>query len=264
MIVNIVSKTLQRICIPGLLLLLAGCAQVRLYSNLPEREVNEMVAILMAHGIQSAKEEGDEGLWHITVEETRYADAVAVLSESGRPRKHRPTMEELFPKTGFTSSPAEQRIRLTYGLEQSLESTISALPGGIMDAHVHLVLPDNQPLRESTSPSRANVVVVARKSSNIDEQIPTITQIVIGSVDGLDTETVSVQTIEAEDALVFDRARLNATNQGDTTQDILTIQVEKESVPKLIGLIAAAAVSALLAFILIVMRLFRSPAPSAA
>ena len=64
------------------MLLLAGCSEVRLYSNLPEQEVNEMVAILRTSGIDSSKVEGDEGKWHITVAEASYADAAIDLANA--------------------------------------------------------------------------------------------------------------------------------------------------------------------------------------
>ena len=238
------------------LLLLTGCSEVRLYSNLPEQEVNEMVSILRTSGIQCSKLEGDEGKWHITVAEEPYADAVAILSEAGRPKKQRPTMEELFPKTGFTSSPAEQRIRLTYGLEQSLEATIAALPGGVLDARVHLVLPDNQPLRDSAKPSRANVVVIHRKGSNIENSVATIPQIIMGGVDGLEADAVSVELVEAEDTLLADRAK-RANSAGQPMTNILSIKVARESVPRFIAVLVVAGLALFVVLAFAVMKLAR-------
>lgn len=249
--------------IPLLLLLLAsGCGEVRLYSNLPEQEVNEMVAILRTSGIKCSKLPGDEQKWHIEVAEDRYADAVAILSETGRPRKQRPTIEELFPKSGFTSSPAEQRIRLTYGLEQSLEATIASLPGGVIDARVHLVLPDNQPLRKSAKPSRANVVVIHRKGSNIENAVATIPQIVMGAVDGLEADSVSVELVETEDTPLSER--IEKLRQQPTTAyaTILSIKLEKDSVPKFLGIVATAGLSSLIAVVLLFSKLGGAKKPS--
>ena len=238
------------------LLAITGCSEVRLYSNLPEQEVNEMIAILRTSSISCSKVEGEEGTWNVTVAENSYADAVAILSESGRPRKKRPTMEDLFPKTGFTSSPAEQRIRMTYGLEQSLESTIEALPGGVIDARVHLVLPDNQPLRESAKPSRANVVVVHKKGADIQDALTTIQQIVIGGVDGLDVEGVSVEMVEAEDNILAERVK--AADKGPQLSDIAGIKVAKESVSMLIGVLSVGALGICAALALLFLRM-RNP-----
>ncbi len=253
---KILSRTICAIAF----LAIAGCSEVRLYSNLPEQEVNEMIAILRTSDIACSKAEGDEGSWHITVAEDAYADAVAILSEAGRPRKKRPTMEDLFPKTGFTSSPAEQRIRLTYGLEQSLESTISALPGGVLDARVHLVLPDNQPLRDSAKPSRANVVVVHKKGADIENSLATIQQIVIGGVDGLEVDNVSVEMVESEDTVLTERSKGAA--KGSQMSNILSIKVAKESVPKLLGVLGVGGLSLLTALGLFFLR--KRPTPRAA
>ena len=48
----------------GLSLLAAGCGQVGLYSNVPEKEANEMIAILHEHDIACKKQSGDDGDWN--------------------------------------------------------------------------------------------------------------------------------------------------------------------------------------------------------
>lgn len=249
-------KNTRHILLTLALLTLTGCSETRLYSNLPEQEVNEMVAILSISGIQCTKAEGDEGKWHITVADESYADAVAILSDAGRPKKHRPTMEDLFPKTGFTSSPAEQRIRLTYGLEQSLEATISALPGGVLDARVHIVTPENQPLRDSNKPSRASVVVIHKKGADVQNAVATIPQIVMGAIDGLEADNVSVELVESEDPILLDRAS-SVTQKPTPFQDILTIKVAKDSVPKFLGILAIFAIAVLLTVGQFAMKLLR-------
>ena len=234
-------KSGRWICL-ALVLLTLGCAEVDLYSNLPEKEVNEMMAILLDNGITCTKLPGEEGTWSITVEEARYADAVTILSDLGRPRKQRPTIEELFPKTGFTSSPSEQRIRLTYGLAESLEQTISTLPGGVVDCSVHLVLPENNPFGESAQISRANVVVIYRRGGSIENSVDTVKSIVIGAVDGLDADNVTVDLVEADESLSQIRARRGTNGSSTETTNVLSIKVAKSSANRLVAILAGAAV----------------------
>lgn len=246
-----------------LLLALTGCGEVRLYSNLPESEVNQMFAILQTHGIDCTKVEGDEGKWHLTVPQEPYADAVAILEETGHPRRAHPTMQDLFPKSGFTSSPSEQKIRLRYGIEESLASTIEALPGGIIRADVHISLPDNQPLREDAQPSRANVVVTHRSNADIEYAAVTIPQIVMGAIDGLTADDVGVQLVEAEDSLLADRVKLATSDKSAQLTQILSISVAKDSVPRLIGVLVVAGLAVLTSLILAVQK-FTSRAARAA
>ena len=245
-----------RLLVLGLLVATVGCKKVDLYANLPEREINEMIAILLANGIDCSKVAGEEGLWNMTVEESRYGDAVTILSDLGRPRKHRPTIQELFPKTGFTSSPAEQRIRLTYGLAQSLEATITTLPGGVIDASVHLVLPDNQPLTATTVPSRASVIVVHARGAQIENSIPVIQQIVIGAIDGLMADDVSVELVEADESLADIRAN-SKFSAGTDYVSILSMKIAKDSVIRFYAILGVAGVSTFLLIIILLAKLFR-------
>ena len=48
------------LAIGGILLFTLGCSEVGLYSNLPEKEVNEMMVILDDNGIHSTKTTGEE------------------------------------------------------------------------------------------------------------------------------------------------------------------------------------------------------------
>lgn len=237
-----VPTKLYQFTLLGSLVVMLGCAEVDLYSNLPEREVNEMMAILMDNGITCTKVPGEEGMWGITVEKARYADAVTVLSDLGRPRPQRPTIEELFPKSGFTSSPSEQRIRLTYGLEQSLEETIAKLPGGVIDASVHLVLPENNPFGETAQVSRANVTVIHRRGGDIVNAVPVVKQIVIGAVDGLDADNVTVELVEANESLSQIRARRSRNPPQQPMINILSVKVARDSANRLIAILAVSAV----------------------
>ena len=62
-------------------LLLAGC-KVDLYSGLPERDANAMLAVLLRHHIDSDKQPGKEGAATLRVDEKRVAEAVDLLQLS--------------------------------------------------------------------------------------------------------------------------------------------------------------------------------------
>ena len=243
-----------------LVCLVSGCSKEELYSDLPEQEANEIKAILIDHGIECEKVEGAEKTYTLSVPGDDFSQAIAILSELGRPKKTYSTIEQLFPQTGFVSSPAEQRIRLTYGLEQKLEETISGLPK-IVGARVHLVLPDNDPFSETSQPSSASVVVTHRPQADTESLMPQIKQIVIGGVANLDVEAVSVELIEADDDLPGNGNWTNGSSmqpESKSYKDLAGIRVAESSVPKLLGAAAICAVTFLLGLVLILISFIRS------
>ena len=240
----------------GMVTAIAGCGNQELYSNLPEKEANEMMAILIDSGITCSKVPGDDGAWDLTVQPEKFADAVSILSDLGRPRQTFATIEELFPKTGLVSSPAEQRIRLTYGLEQALAKTVSDLPKVVM-ARVHLVLPDNNPFSESAQPSSASVVVTHRVDADTESMIPQIKQIVLGGVADLEVDAVFVELVEADESLFGGGVRPQRSPSEPQFAEILTIQVAQGSVPKFLSAIVVSAATFLIGLGLIVASLLR-------
>ena len=128
--------------------LLVGCSKTHLYGELPEREANEMMAILMANGISCEKTAGEEGTWSLAVSTSDFADSVEILSGLGRPRSKYESIPEIFPKSSFVSSPTEEHIRYTYSQSQALSKAVSDIPG-IISAEVFVVLPQKQTYGES-------------------------------------------------------------------------------------------------------------------
>ncbi len=74
--------TMRRLAIFAVLLTLAGCGQETLYSNLAEREANEMLAILLNHDIGARKVGLGETL-EIRIARNDLPTAIALLAERG-------------------------------------------------------------------------------------------------------------------------------------------------------------------------------------
>ena len=172
------------------LLLLGGC-KVELYSDLSEREANEMIAVLAHNSIPAERTLAKNRLATIHVEESRFADAVDILKAAGYPRTEFATIGDLFKKEGVISSPTEERARFIYGLSQELASTISIIDG-VLSARVHVVLPDSDPLRRNLPPSSASVFVRHQRAANIELVVPQIKQLVANGIEGLVYDKVSV------------------------------------------------------------------------
>ncbi|MCR5415077.1 MAG: type III secretion inner membrane ring lipoprotein SctJ [Kiritimatiellae bacterium] len=173
-------------------LLLAGCDElVPLHSGLAEQQANLVMAALGEAGIPCAKETGDEGTWNVTVEKTRFADAVNILKARGLPQPQYNGIAEVFKKTGMISSPSEERIRFMDALAQDLSRTISGIPG-VVDARVHVVLPENDPFARNTLPSSAAVMVRSRWDADISDAVPSIKALVKNAIEGLEYDKIQV------------------------------------------------------------------------
>lgn len=181
----------------GLALLLAACGRAELYGKLSEAQANEMIAVLQSAGISAAKEEGGEAGWTLVTAKGDFSRAVEVLHARGYPREEFANLGTVFKKEGFVSSPTEERARLVFGLSQELSHTISEIDG-VVQARVHLALPQAQPLAETAQPSSASVFIKYRPGANIDAQIGKIKALVVNSVEGLNYDNVSVETFPAQ------------------------------------------------------------------
>ena len=120
-------------------LLLAAC-QSELYSNITESEANEMLAVLIQHGLGARKTAAGDERFNISVSEDEVLRALQVLREAGLPRTQRSTMGQVFARSGIVSSPFEERIRFVYALGEEVSGTLEQIDG-VLSARVHIVLP---------------------------------------------------------------------------------------------------------------------------
>ena len=173
-------------------LLLAGCdKETTLHAGLAERQANLVMAALLDAGIDCHKSPGEEGTWDVTVVESRFADAVNLLEKAGLPRQPHQGIGEVFKKTGMISSPSEERIRFMDALAQDLAKTISSIDG-VVDARVHVVLPENDPFARHALPSSAAVAIRSRWDADLTDVIPSVKGLVKNAIEGLSAEKIMV------------------------------------------------------------------------
>lgn len=187
----------RMLCMLLVSLALTACGRTELYSDLTERDANEMIAVLRSAGIDADKRSGPDQRWSLHISDDQFVDAVAALNAQGYPRADFADMGELFRRQGFVSTPLEERARYVYGLEQELSRTLSAIDGVVM-ARVHLALPENDPLAEERRPSSASVFIKHRLGLDFTEQTTSIKALVVNSVEGLSYDNVSVALFPTE------------------------------------------------------------------
>lgn len=176
--------------------LLCGCREP-LYTQLTEQEANDIVAVLARAGIDGAKSpQGDKG-WGVDVYPSDIATAVDALNAAGLPRNRFASLGEMFKREGIVATPTEERVRFMHGVSQELSHTLTGIDG-VIDARVHLVIPQNDPLSDRNKVSSASVFVKHRIDVDLQPMLPAIKSLVLRSVEGLTYDTVFVSFFPAE------------------------------------------------------------------
>lgn len=174
---------------------LAAC-NMDLYDNLSQKQANEIVSVLFRQGIPAERVIGKDGKFAVQVDKSRFAEAIAVLNDNGLPKQDFATLGEVFKNDGIVASPVQERAQMIFALSQELSRTISDIDG-ILSARVHLVLPENDPLRQQLIPSSASVYIRHVKSAPINTLTPQIKSLVANGVAGLSYEKVTVVPVAA-------------------------------------------------------------------
>ena len=173
-------------------LLMTGCKEeVALHTQMEERQANLVMATLLDAGIGCRKKEGEENTWSLYIDSRDFAKAVNLLESRGLPQRNYQGISEVFKKSGMVSSPSEERIRFMDALAQDLSRTIAGIDG-VIDARVHIVLPENDPFAKNTLPSSAAVAIRSRWNTDIEILIPQIKSLVRNAIEGLQYEKITV------------------------------------------------------------------------
>jgi type III secretion protein J len=189
----------RRLFVPAacaLLTALAGCSSQELYTQLSERQANEMVAVLRSAGIDADKRVQD-GRFSVVAPKGDFPDAVRVLNAQGYPRENYDTMGKVFKREGFVSSPLEERARLMHAMSQEISNTIASIDG-VVAARVHLVVPERHPLMDKPQPAAASVFIKHRPDRDLSAQVTQIKALVVNSIEGLSYDNVTVALFPAE------------------------------------------------------------------
>jgi type III secretion protein J len=189
--------------------LLAGCKEV-LFARLTEPQANEVVAALAEARIEVSKARIDESSWQIEVDGGQIGQALVLLRNRGLPSQPTTSLGEVFKKDGMISSPQEERARYAFALQEGISATLRRIDG-VVDARVHVVIPQNDPLSSRVVPASASVLMRHRR--NVDMQMlgPSIKSIVMASVEGLDMRNIALLALPVEnDAVVESPLRVRA------------------------------------------------------
>ncbi|MDR1435811.1 MAG: type III secretion inner membrane ring lipoprotein SctJ [Puniceicoccales bacterium] len=230
------SKKLLRWLLLASAAFCSGCGKTALYSNVSERQANEMIALLRARNMAVGKQAGVENSWTITIAGNQFASAVDVLSSYGYPQDQFNTLGTVFQKSGLVSSPTEERARFMYALSENLAEIVSHI-AGVVTARVSIVLPENNPYTDETTPSSAAVFATYRPGSSIEDSIRDIKQLIANSIEGLSYDKVSVA--------LFPTPPISDDALGDDEMaSVLSIRMTRSSIWAFWGLLLLVAAAA--------------------
>jgi type III secretion system YscJ/HrcJ family lipoprotein len=143
-------------------LALAGCKK-EIYHGLTESEANEVLVTLKAANIVAEKVPAGESkkgaTFDISVDEELAVDAMRVLLEAQLPRVHQRGLNEVFAQQSMIPTETEEKARYLQALQGDLVNSLEEIDG-IVDARVHLVLPEANPLEGGDlTKARASILV---------------------------------------------------------------------------------------------------------
>lgn len=179
---------------------LSGCASEELLHGLAEPQANDVIVALEEAGISATKvrEDGADEAWMVSVAAADAGRAQRVLADRGLPRARPAGFAEVFSKGSMIPTPTEEHALYLHALGGELARSVEAIDG-VIEARVHLGLPQPDPLRPGDRPPpRAAVLVKCRPAAcaAVRALEPGIRAIVAGSADGLDAGAVSVVVAE--------------------------------------------------------------------
>lgn len=182
------------------IVLLSGCKQI-LYSDLTERQANEMVAVLASAGIESSRERDKKNIYAISVDESQIAVAITILKNNGLPRETFQNLGDIFSADGIVGTPFEERARFAHAMNEELSHTISEI-SGVRTARVHIMLPEVTRYSTDEDPARASIVIHVDSDFSEGEFLPTIKNLVAHSVANLEYENVAVAVFPASGPVI--------------------------------------------------------------
>lgn len=225
-------------------LLFTSCdSQKTIVNSLTEKEANEIVVFLSTKGITANKVQvADVGggggvkeiLFDITVSPHASTEAMAILNQSGLPRRRGQSLLGIFKDVGLVPSEMQEKIRYQAGLAEQIASTIRKIDG-ILDAEVQISFPEEDPLKPQDAKGIIVASVYIKHSGVLDDPnthlITKIKRLVAASITGLQYDNVTI---------ISDRARFSEIPIGSLRGlrdkkelvSVWTIIIAKEAVWK--------------------------------
>jgi type III secretion protein J len=174
--------------------LLLGCRSQVLH-DLPEPEANRIISVLQDHGIYADKVliDAETNTWAISVPRDATSRAWSVLEEYRLPRAQQRKFSDVFGKSKLVVTPREEQALFLEALQGELSQTVESIKG-VIDARVHLVMPQRDLSGQYQDPPKASVVIeyLPNPQGVPPIQRTEVQQVIAHAVEGMAVENVAV------------------------------------------------------------------------
>jgi type III secretion protein J len=186
---------LKTACIALAAILPTACNST-LQHGLEEGSANQIVTTLEKSGISASKvvdPASDPPSFTIEVASSEVTSALDILRAQGLPREDHGSFGKVYGKPSLIPTRTEEQARFLEAMTGELERTLEIIDG-VVDARVHLVLEQRDPLAANETPQIAASAAVLMKvhTGAAPIAIADVRTLVAGSVAGLLPERVSV------------------------------------------------------------------------
>lgn len=176
---------------------MTGCKE-DLNQNLSERDANEIFAVLAENNVNADRVfDAATETYTIAVDKAQLAQAIILLKARGLPRTTFQNMGDVFQGEGLVSTPFEQKARYIHAITQELSESISRIDG-VVEARVHVVMPDPNRITQEAAPARATVFLYYLDRFDLAAASPTIKTAVASSVEGLEYEHITIAAFRSD------------------------------------------------------------------
>lgn len=172
--------------------------------GLPERDANEIVLRLEEAGVPARKDRegaaaggaGAERAWSVTVGSSDAGRALQVLADHALPHEAPPGFSEVLSGDSLIPTAAEERVRHRQALCGELSKTLESVRG-VIEARVHIAVPEGQELATLEAPNLAPTASVLLRISapNPPVAVDDVRRLVAGAVPGLTVAAVNVVVV---------------------------------------------------------------------
>jgi type III secretion protein J len=180
--------------------LVLGCS-TPIQHGLDETSANEILTSLERAGISASKSRDEEGAFAVVVAKVDALRSMELMRSLGLPRGPRAGFGEIYKQPSLVPTLTEERARYAEALSGEIARTLETVEG-VVNARVHLVLPELDPLAMDGKPrvaAQAAVLLKTRAGRPAPIEERDVQKLVAGSVPGLELSAVAVVVTPALD-----------------------------------------------------------------
>lgn len=198
----------------GLLLLIVRMANppyATLFSRLTPEDAGEIVSLLQDGNIPYRLQ--DNGSTILVPSERVYETRLSMAGQ-GLPRGGIVGFE-IFLETSLGATDFDQLVKYNMALQGELTRTIREM-AGVLDARVHIVVPERRLFLRDEQPATASVFLQMRPGAQLDpQQVRGITHLIARSVEGLQPENITI--VDNWGRVLSDMMQLSVPGMNDNT-----------------------------------------------